>query len=42
MARQMFNVANIKYYFLSNDGHSVRFLTKIKQISAQDFLNLDY
>ena len=26
IARQLFNVANIKYRFLSGSGHSVRFL----------------
>ena len=28
MARQLFNVANIKYCFLSDAGHSVRFLNR--------------
>ena len=29
MVRQLFNVANIKYCFLGNDGHSVRFLNRL-------------
>ena len=28
MARQMCNLANVKYCFLSNDGHSVQFLNR--------------
>ena len=33
MVRQLFNVINIKYCFLSNDGHSVRFLNRFGKLS---------
>ena len=33
MARQLFNVANIKYHCLSNGGHSIRFLNRFGKVS---------
>ena len=32
MAKQMFNVANVRYRFLSNYGHSVRFLNRFGNV----------
>ena len=33
MARQLFNVANIEYCCLSNDGDSVRFLNRFRKFT---------